>query len=55
MTPMQEHMKRWATDLVEGRATRDPVEDTADDVWQSLVIFADQYLELLAERERANA
>ena len=53
MTPMQEHMKRWATDIVEGRQVPDPAEDTAEDIWQSLRIFADQYLELLGERVSA--
>lgn len=50
---MREHMKGWATRLVTGEQTRDPVEDTADEVWASLLVFADQYLALLHEYEAA--
>lgn len=39
LTLMQRHMKAWSTDLATGVQKRDPDEDDADDVWQSLLIF----------------
>lgn len=54
-SPMRQQMKSWAQRLLNGEIQRDPTEDTADEVWKSLRVFADQYLELLEDAEQLRA
>lgn len=49
----RDHMKDWATRLANGTQKLDPVEDTAEEVWASLRIFADQYVRLADDQKYA--